>query len=76
MSAAPHEQGHEATLEAATIVRVAPTGFDAPIRLGAVRWEGRLVSARLTGEGEDLPTPGTTVTLCGSPEDGCTAVVP
>lgn len=75
MSSASPERVQEAILEAATVVRVAPSGFDAPIRLGAVRWEGRLVSARLVGDEEHLPTPGTVVRLSGSPKDGWTAVV-
>jgi hypothetical protein len=61
------------TIEAATVVRVTATGFEAPLVLAAVRDGGRLLTARLEVGPEALPPPGTPVALTGTETDGWTA---
>jgi uncharacterized OB-fold protein len=46
------------TLEAATVIRVAPPGRSSPYALAAVRTDDGLVCGGLLGSPEDLPAPG------------------
>jgi uncharacterized OB-fold protein len=58
------------TLEAITVVRVAPSGFEAPIVLGAVRTEVGLLAVRLRVSPDQLPDVGTRIALTAQDEHG------
>jgi uncharacterized OB-fold protein len=57
-------------LEATTVVRVAPSGFEAPIVLGAVRTDSGLLAVRLRTAPGDLPDLGTRIALTHRDEHG------
>jgi uncharacterized OB-fold protein len=57
-----HTDTRTLTLEAATVIRVAPPGRSQPYGLAVVRTDQGLVCGQLLGSDEDLPAPGTPLT--------------